>query len=158
MTSMETTPDTLVIERHLDAPIELVWRMWTEPDHFKAWYGPKGARIPVARMDVRVGGSRLVRMDVDTPAGPQQMWFVGEYVEVVENSRLVYTESPANEDGTVMSSDDAGHAQTTEVRIDLEDVDGGTRMVLTHVGIPEGSPGAIGWTMALEKLAARLES
>ena len=156
MTNVDTAPDAVVIERLLEVPAELVWRMWTDPEHFKAWYGPKGARIPVARMDVRVGGSRLVCMDVQTPAGPRQMWFVGEYVQVVENRRLVYTESPSDELGNVLSGDDATHPPTTQVRVELEEVDGGTRMVLTHVGLPAGSPGAIGWAMALDKLAERL--
>ena len=47
-----------------------------------------------------------------------------------------------------------GHPTTTEVRVDLHPSNTGTRMVLTHVGIPAGSPGAIGWTMALDKLHA----
>jgi uncharacterized protein YndB with AHSA1/START domain len=158
MTSMDTAPDAVVIERLLEVPAELVWQMWTDPDHFKAWYGPKGASIPVARMDVRVGGSRLVCMAVQTPAGPRQMWFVGEYLEVIENRRLVYTESPSDEHGNILPADDASHSLTTQVRVDLEDVDGGTRMVLTHVGLPADSPGAIGWAMALDTLAERLQS
>jgi uncharacterized protein YndB with AHSA1/START domain len=156
MTSIDTAPDAVVIERHLDASVELVWQMWTDPDHFKAWYGPEGASISVARMDVRVGGSRLVCMDVQTPAGPRQMWFAGEYVEVVANSRLVYTESPANENGDILPAAESGHSLTTEVRVELEEADGGTRMVLTHVGIPADSPGATGWAMALDKLAERV--
>jgi hypothetical protein len=44
----------------------------------------------------------------------------------------------------------------TEVRVELTDMDGRTRMVLTHIGVPAGSPGALGWTMAFDKLAARL--
>src|SRR5215213_3647640 len=48
------------IERSIDAPVALVWQLWTDPEHFKAWYGPEGATIPVATMDVRVGGKRLV--------------------------------------------------------------------------------------------------
>lgn len=156
MTRMDSTTDAMVIERRLDVPVELVWQMWTDPDHFTAWYGPEGASIPVARMDVRVGGSRLVCMDIQTPAGPRQMCFAGEYLEVVENRRLVYTESPANAQGELLPAPDVGHQLTTQVQVDLEAVDGGTRMVLTHLGIPADSPGAIGWAMALDKLADRL--
>ena len=47
--------DRLVIERTFTAPADFIWRMWTDPDRFKAWYGPSGATIPVANMDVRVG-------------------------------------------------------------------------------------------------------
>jgi len=83
--------DAVVIERSFDAPVELIWQMWTDPEHFKAWYGPDGATIPVAKMDVRVGGSRLVCMEMQTPDGPMQMWFTGEYREVVPPERIVWT-------------------------------------------------------------------
>ncbi|MGZ0230777.1 MAG: SRPBCC domain-containing protein, partial [Acidimicrobiales bacterium] len=44
------------IERTLSAPVSLVWQMWTVPEHFKAWYGPGGATIPVAEFDLTIGG------------------------------------------------------------------------------------------------------
>ena len=152
--------DAMVIERSFDAPVELVWQMWTDPEHFKAWYGPDGATIPVAKMDVRVGGTRLVCMEMRTPDGPMQMWFAGEYREVVENQRLVYTESLSDEHGNVASppggGSAGGHPNVTEVRVELQDDGGRTNMVMTHVGIPADSPGAAGWTMALDKLDAYL--
>jgi uncharacterized protein YndB with AHSA1/START domain len=152
--------NAVVIERILDAPADLIWQMWTRPEHFAAWYGPNGATIPVARMDVRVGGSRLVCIEMEAPNGTMQMWFTGEYREVVENKRLVYTESLSDEKGNVLSPTDVGmpegHPTTTEVLVELDDVGGRTKMVMTHVGVPAGSPGATGWTTALEKLAAYL--
>lgn len=160
MTVDNASGDSVVIERSFDAPVDLIWRMWTDPEHFKAWYGPEGASIPVAKMDVRVGGTRLVCMEVQAPSGPMQMWFTGEYREVVENQRLVYTESMSDEHGNVASPSDTnvpeGHPTTTEVRVELEESGGGTTMVMTHLGIPAGSPGAVGWTMALDKLAAHV--
>lgn len=152
--------DAVVIERDFDAPVELIWQMWTEPDHFKEWYGPDGAAIPVAQMDVRVGGARLVCMEMQTPNGPMRMWFTGEYREVVENERLVYTESASDENGNVLSPADMGmpedHPVTTTVTVELQDLEGRTKMVMTHAGIPADSPGAAGWAMALDKLAARV--
>jgi uncharacterized protein YndB with AHSA1/START domain len=160
MTDAKGTDDAVVIERTFDAPVELVWQMWTDPDHFRAWYGPTGASIPVAKMDVRVGGTRLVCMEMGSPGGPVQVWFTGEYREVVENERLVYTESLSDEDGNVASPADVGmpggHPTTTEVVVQLAGVGGRTRMVMTHVGIPGDSAGATGWAMAFDKLAARL--
>jgi len=143
--------DAVVIERIVDAPLALVWQMWTDPEHFKAWYGPDGATIPVAKMDVRVGGTRLVCMEVQTPNGPMRMWFTGEYREVIENERLIYTESMSSPSDTGMPE---GHPRTTEVRVELKDIGGRTKMVMTHLGIPHDSPGAAGWAMALGKLAA----
>jgi uncharacterized protein YndB with AHSA1/START domain len=162
MTDNDSSQDAVVIERRFDAPVDLVWQMWTDPEHFKAWYGPAGSTIPVAKMDVRVGGTRLVGMEVQSPNGPMQMWFTGEYREVVENERLVYTESMSDENGNVLSPSDMGmpegHPTTTEVRVVLEDLGGRTKMVMTHAGIPADSPGAAGWTMALDKLAAYVEA
>jgi len=153
----DNSRDAVVIERSFDAPVDLIWQMWTDPEHFAAWYGPDGVTIPVAKMDVRVGGTRLVAMEMHTPNGPMRMWFTGEYREVVENERLVYTESMSDENGSVLLPSDmgmpAGHPTTTEVRVELEDVGGRTKMVMTHAGIPADSPGAAGWAMALDKLA-----
>jgi uncharacterized protein YndB with AHSA1/START domain len=97
-------------------------------------------------------------MEVQTPGGPMQMWFTGEYREVVEPRRLVYTEAVSDEHGTVAppSPDGEGHPTVTEVRVELEEVGGRTKLVLTHVGIPSDSPGATGWAMALDKLEAHL--
>jgi uncharacterized protein YndB with AHSA1/START domain len=99
-------------------------------------------------------------MEIASPNGPMQMWFAGEYREVVENQRLVYTESMSDESGNVRPPPDLGvaeaHPVTTEVHIELEDIDGGTRMVLTHTGIPADSPGAAGWMTALDSLFAHV--
>ena len=162
MTEPTISPNAVVIERVFDAPAELVWKMWTEAEHFAVWYGPTGATIPVARMDARVGGSRLVCMEMQTPNGPMKMWFAGEYREVVEHRRLVYTESMSDEHGNILAPTDMGtpedHPTTTEITVELDDLGDRTKMVMTHVGIPADSPGAMGWNMALDKLAAHLET
>ena len=130
MTDDRGAHDAVVIERTFDAPVDLVWRMWTEPEHFAKWYGPDGATISVAKMDVRVGGTRLVCMEMQTPEGTMRMWFTGEYRDVVENKRLVYTESMSDEHGNVLSPTETGmpdgHPTTTEVAVELEDIDGRT--------------------------------
>ena len=77
--------DAVTMERTFDAPVDLIWKMWADPRHFAAWYGPDGATIPVAEMDVRVGGTRLVAMQFNTPNGPLLFCFTGEYLEVVDN-------------------------------------------------------------------------
>jgi uncharacterized protein YndB with AHSA1/START domain len=97
-------------------------------------------------------------MEMQTPNGPMQMWFTGEYLDVVENQRLAFTESMADENGNHLSPATMGmpadHPTTTEVRVELEDIGGQTRMVMTHIGIPSDSPGEAGWVMAFDKLAA----
>lgn len=146
------------IERTFDAPIDLIWSMWTESEHFANWYGPMGARIPVAEMDVRVGGRRRIAMEMETPNGAMQMNFVGEYREIDPKTRLVYTESMADADGNVMTPEQMGmppgSAMETSIIVELEDQNGRTAMVMTHVGVPADSPGGQGWNMAIDKLEA----
>jgi uncharacterized protein YndB with AHSA1/START domain len=148
------------IERTVDAPIERVWQMWVDPDHFANWYGPAGARIPTAEFDHRPGGRRFVVMEMDTPDGAMQMALVGEYLEIEEPTRLVYTEAPADRGGRPLSPEEAGmpegHPATTRVIVRLEARGGETLISLTHEGIPAGSPGEAGWNMALDKLVGLL--
>jgi uncharacterized protein YndB with AHSA1/START domain len=148
------------IERVLHAPVQLVWQLWTDPGSFCEWYGPNGATIVVIEMDVRVGGRRHICMSVDTPNGTMQMWFTGEHLAVRENELLVYSESMSDEDGNVMTPGALGmphdHPTTTTVTVELTPTVDGTKMVMTHAGIPDGSPGAMGWNMAFDKLVARL--
>lgn len=148
------------IERIFDAPVELIWTMWTDAEAFAHWYGPPGARITVVRMDVRVGGRRHLSMEMETPNGPMQMWFTGEYRHVDAPTRLVYTDSMSDPDGNVVSPAQMGmppdHPDTTEVTVELQDLGDRTRMAMTHAGIPAGSPGEHGWNAAFDKLQAAL--
>ena len=157
MSDNTMTKDAVVIERTFDAPVDLIWQMWTQAEQFKSWYGPKGMTIPVAEMDVRVGGKRLICMEMQTPDRNMKMWFTGEYREVAPNERLVYTDSMADEHGNVLSPSamgmPEGHPETTEVTVLLEDLSGRTKMVMTHAGVPADSGGAGGWAMAFDKLA-----
>ena len=159
MTDSRTAQDPLVMERSFDAPVSLVWQLCTEPEHFKAWYGPEGATIAVAEMDVRVGGARLVCMEIETPAGQMIMCFTGEYRDVVVNERLAYTESLADEKGNPMAAPGGGgeHPAKTLVTVIFTESAGRTSIVLTHEGIPADSPGATGWAMALDKLSGYVD-
>jgi uncharacterized protein YndB with AHSA1/START domain len=151
---------SVVIERTFDAPRGLVWRMWTESEHFAAWYGPMGASIRVADMDASIGGRRHFCMEMATPNGSIQMWFVGAHVEIVDGERLVYTESMSDADGNVVDPASRGMPPgaptATQIIVELSDLDGKTKMVMTHEGVPADSPGATGWGMALDKLEARV--
>jgi uncharacterized protein YndB with AHSA1/START domain len=98
-------------------------------------------------MDLRVGGQRLISMEAQTPNGPMQMWFTGEYRALNENQLLVYTEAVSDANGDATSD-------VTEVRVAFEALGDRTRLVMTHIGIPAESPGAVGWNAALTKLAA----
>ncbi|VAW31951.1 hypothetical protein MNBD_CHLOROFLEXI01-5003 [hydrothermal vent metagenome] len=160
MSSSTVSEDAVVIERTFDASIDLIWKMWTQPEHFQSWYGPQGFTVPVAKMDVQVGGKRLICMA--SPDGSMKMWTTGEYMEVAPKGRLVYTESMADENGNVLSPSTMGmpegYPATTEVTVLLEELGGRTKMVMTHAGVPADSGGAGGWTQAFDKMANHIET
>ena len=152
--------DWVKITRTFDAPIQAVWDMWAVPENFQKWYGPRGFSVPVAEMDVTVGGTRKINMEMVTPDRTMSMWFTGEYKEGSAPNRLVYTEAMCDPDGNVMSPADMGMPEgtpeMTEVIVELSEDGGKTTMVMTHVGVPAGTPGEGGWNMAFDKLAGVL--
>jgi uncharacterized protein YndB with AHSA1/START domain len=54
--------ERMIITRVFDAPRELVWRAWTDPQYVMQWWGPKGFSCPSCEIDFRVGGKYLLCM------------------------------------------------------------------------------------------------
>lgn len=81
----------IVITRRYDAPRDLVWQSWTEPDHVKHWWGPDGFTLTIHEMDVRPGGLWHFHMH-----GPDGTDYLNQivYVEVMKPERLVYDHGP----------------------------------------------------------------
>ena len=77
-------------------------------------------------MDVTVGGTRKISMEMKTPERIMQMWFIGEYKEISPKTRLVYSESMCDPDGNVLSPASMGMPEgtpdTIEVVVQLEDL------------------------------------
>ena len=80
----------LVLERTLDAPIDLVWKAYTDPEHLKQWFAPKPYQITECELDLRPGGIFRIRMTgpdgFDTGHGNP-----GCVLEVVEGRKLTWT-------------------------------------------------------------------
>ena len=52
----------IVVTRIIDAPVELVWRAWTDPEYVKRWWGPQGYNSPFCKIDLREGGNFVFAM------------------------------------------------------------------------------------------------
>ena len=74
-----------VLEREFDAPRELVWRAWTDPDVLQRWYGP-GAETTIHKFELQAGGEWLNEMRWGDNANYQKVIFQ----EVVANEKLVW--------------------------------------------------------------------
>ena len=81
----------VLVKRSFDAPVELVWRAYMEPDLMRRWCsGYPGWSMPVCEMDMRVGGQYRWRWRNDENG--QEFGFTGEVLEVVPHARLVHTQ------------------------------------------------------------------
>lgn len=153
---MNDQPIWVKVSREIDAPIDTVWRMWTDPEMFKQWYGPMGMSVPTAEMDVTVGCTRKICMEMKSAERTMSMWFIGVYKEVTRPTRLVYTESMCTQDGTLIPPASMGMPEgtpeITEVIVDLSEENGKTIMTMVHVGVQEGTAGDGGWNQAIDKL------
>jgi len=78
----------LMIERTVDVPPSLVWQAWTTPHHLKEWFCPKPWSVSECQIDLRPGGLFHV---VQVGPKDESHDIVGCYLEVVENTRLVWT-------------------------------------------------------------------
>ncbi len=161
----------LTITRIFDAPVEQVWKAWTDPETFKKWWGPKDFTCPVAKIDFRVGGKYHVAMH--GPKGTEfdkDLWSTGVYKEVVpmdpstqlRAGKIVVTDSFADEQGNVVSAAHYGMPDSfpmeTSITITFEEQDGKTKMTLHYPSI-EGIEGKMledmtqGWNQSFDKLA-----
>ena len=87
----------VVVTRTFNGPARLLFEAWTKPELMKRWWVPKssGMTLLSCEMDVRVGGK--YRFEFRHPAFEQPMAFFGEYVEVIPNARLVWTNEESDQ-------------------------------------------------------------
>jgi uncharacterized protein YndB with AHSA1/START domain len=97
-TATATAGSDFVISRVFDAPRELVWKCFTDPERMKHWWGPKGLSVVASKMDLRPGGTYHYGMK--TPDG-KTMWGKFTYREIVPPQKLVFVNCFSDENGGV---------------------------------------------------------
>ena len=135
----------VAITRVFEAPRERVFQAWTDPEEVSAWYGPEHFDTPreKIRIDLRVGGRYELTM-VQRDSGAE--FAIGyDIVELVEPELLLLRSDPIPE---------VGIQGQTFTRVELHDLGGRTRMVLTDGPYTDGSHAEAGWNGAFDKLAA----
>jgi uncharacterized protein YndB with AHSA1/START domain len=122
----------LVFERTFDAPRDIVWKAFMDPDRIPRWWGPHGTTTTVVEMDVRVGGTwRYVSRAPDR----EDVTFHGEYLEIEPPERFTWTFL-----FDVPGLGDQGGPET----FTFEDLDGRTKVKSTsHFGSAEEIEGAL---------------
>ena len=80
---------TLVIQRVFDVPVQFVYEAHTRPEHVLKWFGPSGFPLALCEMDFRVGGK--FRFAMQNPRGELMTPFGGEYLEIEQDRKIVYS-------------------------------------------------------------------
>ena len=137
------------VTRTFDAPRERVWREWTEPERFADWFGGPEFEVPLetVSMDMRPGGAWRLTMLAD--GGRREIHWKGEFREVVEPERLVFTitDQPADDvyELVIVARTDLGDGRT-EMRLEQRG-----RLSAEQYGRAEQ-----GWGVFFDRIAERL--
>jgi uncharacterized protein YndB with AHSA1/START domain len=140
--------NTVHLHRVLTAKPEKVYRAFLEPEALARWLPPNGFTATVHHMDATVGGS--FRMSFTNFTTRKSMSFGGEYLELVPNERLRYTDR----------FDDPNLPGEIQVTVTLKQVSVGTELSIVQEGLPEVIPVEmcyLGWQDSLRHLAELVE-
>lgn len=159
--TLKTGEHKLVITRVFDAPRELVWKSWTEPERLVKWWAPKNFTTPHFKVDLRVGGKFHGCMRSHEG---KDFWITGTYKEIVPFERIVCTDSFSDEKGNVVPASHYGMPADFPlemlITVTFEESGNKTKMTLVHTGVPAGNIGemtACGWKEMFDKLAKSIE-
>lgn len=87
-TSVEVEGKEILVKRVFNASRDLIWKAWTQPEHLKNWWGPKGFSITTSEFEMKPGGIwRFIMKGPDGVEYPNKITFK----EIVKPERLVYT-------------------------------------------------------------------
>ena len=77
----------------------MVWKVWTDPDLVKRWWGPKHFTSPLVKLDFREGGRSLVSMKAPKEMGGQEFYSIWEYVSIIPFNSIEFIQSLSDKDG-----------------------------------------------------------
>ena len=87
------------VTKVFNAPVEMVWQVWVNPELVKRWWGPGNFTSPMAKIDFREGGKSLVSMKAPTEMGGREWYSIWEYVKIIPLETIEFTQSLADKDG-----------------------------------------------------------
>ena len=142
---MSSEPE-LIIERVFEAPRELVWQAWTEPKRMVSWMGPP--KHPATHMEGEIKPGGKWRGCLRSGASGEDLWQGGEYLEIDEPERLVFT--------FYWEGDDGKPEKVMLITLTFQELDGRkTRMTMhqAQFSSEEQRDGhRIGWNGAFDRL------
>lgn len=140
-----------MVEHTLNAPVDRVWTMWSDPETIKQWWSPTDFTAPVIKNDFRIGGRYLFAMK--DPKG-EMFWSAGVYHEIVPQQKIVSSHYFADESGNAIPSPVPGEwPAEVQVMVEFSDAGGKTHVKVTETGIPLIMKffAGMGWKQQFEK-------
>lgn len=129
--------DDIKLTRIIDAPVEIVWKAWTEPKHVMQWWGPQDYTSPSCVIDLRVGGKFIFCMHAPDYQGGQDSYTTGTYSKIVPLEQLEFTQSMSDEKGTVLDPASIGlpddFPKETQTIVIFKSIKNGTMTELTVI-------------------------
>jgi uncharacterized protein YndB with AHSA1/START domain len=98
----------LTKSRVFDAPVEEVWKMWTEPEYVMEWWGPDKFTCPLAVINFQVGGISLVSMQAPGEFGGQVFYSIWTYTSIVPLQSIAFVQNLADASGNKLTPTAAG--------------------------------------------------
>jgi uncharacterized protein YndB with AHSA1/START domain len=154
----------LVVTRVFDAPLELVWKAWTDPAYVMQWWGPDHFTSPSAKMDFREDGVSLVCMRAPQEFGGQDMYSTWLYQKIVPMERIEFIQNLADKEGNLIDPAQLGlppeFPRDIRTVVTLKDLGNGrTEMTVIEYSMPMadteiGRNAEIGLNQSLDKMAA----
>ena len=98
----------MVLARVFDAPVEQVWKAWSESEQVMRWWGPTGFTCTLAKMNFQEGGVSLVCMRAPKEFGGMDMFNTWSYSKIVPMQRIEFTLHFSDKDGNKLDPDKIG--------------------------------------------------
>lgn len=164
MNTTESTTTALdkqvVITRVFDAPRELVFRAWSNPEQLMRWFAPRGCTLHISKMDFRPGGSLMTC--ISNPSFGD-CWCKSVYHEIVEPERIVCSMAIVDAEGSSVKPEAVGHDPKwpgeTTLTVTFAEDHGKTKLTL-HQTVSESLAKRTGaypsWIQMLDRLTEQL--
>jgi len=161
--SQNLKKEDLLITRIIDAPLELVWRAWTEPERVMRWWGPKDYTSPTCKIDLREGGKYVFCMRAPAEQGGQVSYSAGVYRKIIPMQRLEFTQSISDADGNPIDPTQIGlppdFPRELHMTVVFQAKGEMTELIITESGWTPGQMmvySLAGMHQSIDKLAASL--
>jgi uncharacterized protein YndB with AHSA1/START domain len=96
------------VTRQFNAPVEMVWKVWTDPELVTRWWGPRQFSAPSAKMDFREGGQSIVCMKAPKEMGEQEFYSLWLYQKIVHLQKIEFIQSLCDQNGNKVNPTQVG--------------------------------------------------